>query len=127
MNRFSMLSAVFVLGLMTATFAPRFIQAAHANPMHMSTTKTMSGAGMQMQRAMDKMNDRTKSMHMTGDTDRDFMLMMMPHHQAAIDMAKVELRWGHKPALKAMARDVIAAQSREIAQMRNWLRQWYAK
>lgn len=57
----------------------------------------------------------------TGDPDRDFVLMMMPHHQGAIDMAKVELRYGKDPLLRKLAEDVVAAQEKEIADMRAWL------
>ena len=56
----------------------------------------------------------------TGRPDEDFVLMMMPHHQGAIDMAKVELRYGHDPALRKMAEDIVAAQEREIAEMTAW-------
>ena len=56
----------------------------------------------------------------TGRPDEDFVLMMMPHHRGAIDMAKVELRYGHDPALRKMAEDIVAAQEREIAEMKAW-------
>lgn len=58
---------------------------------------------------------------LTGDPDTDFVLLMKPHHQAAVDMAKVELRHGRDPALRKMAQDIIAAQNREIAEMDRWL------
>jgi uncharacterized protein (DUF305 family) len=56
----------------------------------------------------------------TGDIDRDFVNGMIPHHQGAVDMAEVELARGHDPALKKLARDIIAAQRREIAFMKAW-------
>ncbi len=56
----------------------------------------------------------------TGDPDRDFVAGMLPHHQGAINMAKVELQYGHDPALKKLARDIVAAQTKEIAFMRRW-------
>ncbi len=71
-------------------------------------------AGM---RSMQQSMDRAP---VTGDPDRDFVSMMMPHHRGAIEMAKVELRYGRDPELRRLARDVVAAQQREIAEMDRW-------
>lgn len=57
----------------------------------------------------------------TGDTDADFVHLMLPHHQAAVAMAKAELQYGSDPALKTLAADIVAAQDREIAMMKDWL------
>jgi uncharacterized protein (DUF305 family) len=54
----------------------------------------------------------------TGDVDRDFARMMIPHHQGAIDMAQALLRHGRNEDLKALARSIIAKQQEEIALMR---------
>jgi len=54
--------------------------------------------------------------------DRAFIDMMVPHHQGAIAMARKELAKGSQPALRAMAQDIIDAQTKEIAQMRKWRR-----
>lgn len=62
-----------------------------------------------------------QSMKATGDTDRDFATMMKMHHQAAIDMAQVELKTGKDPKMKAMAQRIIAAQQKEIEEFDNWL------
>jgi len=56
----------------------------------------------------------------TGDADRDFVAMMIPHHQGAVDMAKIELQYGNDPALKKMAEQIITSQESEIAFMKDW-------
>lgn len=55
--------------------------------------------------------------HMVGDPDRDFLAMMIPHHQGAIDMAKAVLLYGKDPALKNIAQEIIAEQAIEIQYM----------
>ena len=79
----------------------------------------------EMMKAMNDMDVAVKRAHLDGDQDHDFMQMMIPHHQAAIDMAQVELRYGIHPQLKGTARNIIKSQNAEIAQMRLWLATWY--
>lgn len=57
--------------------------------------------------------------------EQAFMGAMIPHHAAAVAMARLELTRGSHPQLKSLARQIIAAQDREIAQMTGWLRTWY--
>ena len=67
--------------------------------------------------AMRKMmNDMTAEP--TGDVDRDFVAMMVPHHQGAIDMARAVLRYGRNEQLKRLAQEIIVTQQQEIAVMR---------
>jgi uncharacterized protein (DUF305 family) len=54
----------------------------------------------------------------SGNVDRDFVAMMVPHHQAAIDMALVELRYGRDEQFKRLAQEIIVTQQQEIAAMR---------
>jgi len=68
-------------------------------------------------RAMTKMiNDM--AVKPTGDVDRDFVAMMAPHHQGAIDMAVAVLRYGRNERLKRLAQEIIVTQQEEIAAMR---------
>jgi Domain of unknown function (DUF305) len=54
----------------------------------------------------------------TGDIDRDFVAMMVPHHQGAVDMAQAELKYGHNELLRRLARQIIANRQSEITVMR---------
>jgi len=54
----------------------------------------------------------------TGNVDDDFVAMMAPHHQGAIDMAKAELRYGHNAQLRRIAQEIVVGQLQEIAAMR---------
>jgi uncharacterized protein (DUF305 family) len=54
----------------------------------------------------------------TGDVDRDFVAMMIPHHQGAIDMARAVLRYGRNEQLRRIAQEIIVDQLQEIAAMR---------
>ena len=89
------------------------------------TTSMSSGAGamkdMDMKGMMKDNNDKMSSMKMTGNTDVDFAMMMRIHHLGAIDMAQAELRDGKDPQMKKMAKAIIAAQKKEIAQFDKFL------
>lgn len=58
----------------------------------------------------------------SGNADVDFVKRMIPHHQGAIDMAKVVLAFGKDPDVKKVAEDVIKAQEGEITWMQQWLK-----
>jgi uncharacterized protein (DUF305 family) len=81
-----------------------------------ATTPADKAFAASMKTMMTSMNVKP-----TGNPDKDFALMMIPHHQGAIDMAKVELQYGADPELRQLATDIVAAQEKEIAQMKAWL------
>ncbi|MDQ2680096.1 MAG: DUF305 domain-containing protein [Candidatus Eremiobacteraeota bacterium] len=125
MNRNRIFAALlFVTGVATgigAASAYRPIPA-QAQTMSPQSNDQMSMPDMEMNKVMEKMNDSMKSIKMTGNTDKDFMMMMIPHHQSAIGMANVELRHGKNPKVIALARNIITNQQHEISEMESWLR-----
>lgn len=102
--RFATLTTLAVLAAAGAGFA-----AAHMS----EGSKKLEMINHQMHAAM--------SIEMTGDVDADFVRGMIPHHQGAIDMAKVLLEHGQDPELRKLAEAIVSAQDGEIAFMRAWL------
>ena len=75
-------------------------------------------------KAFKSANDRMHgdmAITFSGNADVDFIKGMMPHHQGAIDMAKIELEHGKDPKVRKLAREIIKAQNTEIAFMKAWL------
>jgi len=72
---------------------------------------------------MMKMHDDMSAIKRTGNADADFVRLMLPHHQAAVDMARVQLLYGKDPQMRRLAQEIIADQQLEIALMQLWLKQ----
>lgn len=96
---------------------------APATPADKSAMKAMPGmgGGADMRESMMGMMKSMESMKMSGDTDRDFAMMMKMHHQGAIDMAEMELKNGKDAKMRAMAKGIIQAQRKEIKEFDQWL------
>ncbi len=61
------------------------------------------------------------------DFDKAFIVGMIEHHQGAINMANVALKNANHQEIKILANDIIAAQTKEIAQMKQWKKAWFGK
>lgn len=70
--------------------------------------------------AMEKMH-KGMMVQPTGDADIDFVRGMIPHHQGAVDMARIEIEFGKDPELRRLSEKIIKDQETEIAQMQAWL------
>jgi uncharacterized protein (DUF305 family) len=80
-----------------------------------------TGFQKEMETAHKRMMHDMMAMQPTGDPDKDFVMMMIPHHQGAVDMARIEIKYGKDPALKKMAQKIVHTQSQEINQLKEWL------
>ena len=75
----------------------------------------------EMRQAMEKMNRDMIGVPMTGNPDRDFAAMMVPHHQGALDMARAYLQEGKDPEMRRMAEKTIQDQEKDIRELREWM------
>ena len=73
--------------------------------------------------SMKKMHMAMEAIKPSGDSDVDFVRLMLPHHQAAIDMAKTQLLYGKDPQMRRLAQEIITDQQSEIELMQRWLKQ----
>jgi uncharacterized protein (DUF305 family) len=73
--------------------------------------------------SMDKMHMAMGAVKPSGNTDVDFVRLMIPHHQGAIDMAKIQLLHGKDPQMRRLAQEIITDQQLEIELMQRWLKQ----
>jgi hypothetical protein len=73
--------------------------------------------------SMDKMHMAMGAVKRSGESDVDFVRLMLPHHQAAIDMAKTQLLHGNDPQMRRLAQEIITDQQLEIEVMQRWLKQ----
>ena len=73
---------------------------------------------MDINKGMARMMDDMHRPGFTGNPDHDFLAMMIPHHEGAIDMARLLLIHGRDPLVRQLAEDIIASQTIEVAGMR---------
>jgi hypothetical protein len=107
MNALGLAASVVGLVFLSADLA---LRASTPEPPEAQYLREMDAAMMRMHAGM--------AVQPTGDVDADFVAMMIPHHQGAIDMARAQLRYGHNEKLARISQEIIVTQDQEIAAMR---------
>jgi uncharacterized protein (DUF305 family) len=117
-------SGTFALAQTQPQHPPGQTTPQHGGMMHGPGAGTPASRGYMA--AMERMS-RDMNMPMSGNADRDFAAMMIPHHQSAIDMARVALEQARDPEVRTLAEAVIREQEREIVQLRGILQRLPAR
>jgi Domain of unknown function (DUF305) len=105
-----------LLGLGMAVFALALLSTAACLSTGPEEASFLAKSDAAMTRMMAAMRIKPSN-----DVDRDFVAMMVPHHQGAIDMAEAELSYGHNEPLLGLAQEIIATQEQQIVVMRRAL------
>jgi uncharacterized protein (DUF305 family) len=120
-----LLAAAIALAALTVTAHAQGMQHdMHGGPPAGEAAKPKGDAGPStagFQNANKKMHEGM-DITFSGNADVDFIRGMIPHHQGAIDMAKVVLTYGKNPEVKKLAQEIVKAQESEIALMQEWLK-----
>lgn len=111
---FGLVATFTFAGMVGIALAQHVGHGTHTAPAANPATAAFQRANAAMHKAMD--------IRYSGNADVDFVRGMIPHHQGAIDMAKVVLTHGKDPQVRKLANEIIAAQQKEIAWMNDWLK-----
>lgn len=113
-----MLRTILAATLSLALAAPVLAQQGHGG--HGQAARGEPASTRELREANARMH-RDMNIRYTGNADRDFAAAMIPHHEGAIAMARIQLRHGTDPEMRRLAESIIAAQESEIAQLRAFL------
>ncbi|HEC5277302.1 MULTISPECIES: DUF305 domain-containing protein [Gammaproteobacteria] len=114
-SRFTLLMRAVAMVVAVMAAAPTLANAAEP-----AKSETMPMPSEQMDQS--KITKQLGGMSMTGDVDYDFAANMRMHHQMAVEMSQTELKNGKNPEMLRMAKDIIAAQNKEIAVLDQWIK-----
>jgi uncharacterized protein (DUF305 family) len=126
----SVIRSITATALMTAMSAigSNVVFAQSMPGMQHGDMKSMGSDGsMQMHMAMEESHKKMNDMQMSGDTDHDFAMMMRAHHQAGVDMAKVEVASGKDPEMIKEAKKIISSQQKDIQKFDAWMQKHPSK
>lgn len=115
MKRFILI--LLVLAALGLGAAMLYLRQPDRGPAPAAPSAPPSGPSAEMVGAMDRMHETAAKTPMTGDIDRDFVALMVPHHRSAVEMARVYLRHGKDPELRRLAENMVASQEAEIRRM----------
>ena len=101
--------------------------AASQNSRHEHSLQSDREFSRSMSAAMATMHSRMAEPQQTEDPDRDFLTLMIPHHEGAVEMSKDLQNHDAQAELKQLASDIITAQESEIKQMQQWLGSWQGR
>ena len=120
MIRIALLATLAAGPALAQATAPAMPGMNHGTMPGMTPGMSMSANQTEMKQKMESMNKAMMGAPMTGNPDQDLVNMMMPHHQGAIDMARIYLRDGKDPEIRRMAQKIITDQEKEIAEFKAW-------
>ena len=124
MNRITgvLATVALVTGFASAVTAQSHMQHQSMDPASMQKTAASDSASTKAFKETHMKMMKDMDITYSGNPDADFVRGMIPHHQGAIDMAKVQLQHGKNAQMRRMAAGIIKDQEREIAQMQAWLK-----
>jgi len=113
-----------ILGISAVILRVGFLHAGTPAEIHAHGSQpTVDSDWSELIAGMEKMHMAMGAVKRSGNSDVDFVRLMLPHHQAAIDMAKTQLLYGKDAQMRRLAQEIITDQQSEIELMQRWLKQ----
>jgi uncharacterized protein (DUF305 family) len=111
---------VLLLAIAMSTFV---LELLGADEQHQTDQQASTPDWSELITSMERMHMAMGQVARSGNSDIDFVRLMLPHHQAALDMAKTQLVYGKDPQMRRLPQEIITDQQLEIELMRLWLKQ----
>jgi uncharacterized protein (DUF305 family) len=109
--------------VLAAAMSPFVLSLLGADEHNQTDQKNSNPDWSELIASMERMHIAMGQVPRSGNSDIDFVRLMLPHHQAALDMAKTQLVYGKDPQMRRLAQEIITDQQLEIELMRVWLKQ----